>query len=82
MDSFVGVIGFAVILITFFYYFSLILILGAQINSYFFERTQPLPDGLGTFLNEATERLVKRPTVSVVTYNPYHYRPRRPQRYY
>jgi YihY family inner membrane protein len=83
MGSFVGIIGFAVILITFFYYFSLILILGAQINSYFFEHIQPLPDGLGTFVSTALEKLMKRrPTVPVVTYNPYYHRPRRPQPYY
>jgi YihY family inner membrane protein len=85
MGSFIGLIGFAVILITFFYYFSLIIILGAQINAYFFERVQPLPDGLGTFLCHAVEKLMKRPTTPVVQYNhnPYHnHRPRRPPRPY
>jgi YihY family inner membrane protein len=83
MNSFIGLIGFAVILITFFYYFGLIIIIGAQINAYFFERIQPLPDGLGTFVSQASERLVKRPPPLPVTqYRPYP-RPRHlTQRYY
>jgi YihY family inner membrane protein len=82
MGSFIGLIGFAVILITFFYYFGLILILGAQINAYFFERIQPLPDGLGTFINKATERLVKRPTTVPLTQYHQYPRPRQTRRYY
>ena len=58
MNSFIGLIGFAVILITFFYYFGLIVIIGAQINAYFFERFQPFPDGLGTFVRQLFERWV------------------------
>lgn len=69
MGSFVGLIGFAVILITFFYYFGLILILGAQINAYFFERLQPFPDGLGTFISEVNDRLVRRATAVRPTVN-------------
>lgn len=48
----IGQIGFAVILILFFYYFATILILGAQINAYFFEHIPPLPSTLGTYLSE------------------------------
>jgi hypothetical protein len=47
-----GQIGFAVILLLFFYYFATILILGAQINAFFFEQYRPLGDGLGTYLNQ------------------------------
>lgn len=65
MNSSLGLIGFAVILITFFYYFSVILLLGAQINAYFFERIQPLPDGLGTFVHQTVNRLLGGPTVPV-----------------
>lgn len=80
MDSFIGLIGFAVILLTFFYYFGLIVILGAQINAYFFERIQPFPDGLGTFISQVFDRLVKR---SIVTVTHYAYpRSRQTQRYY
>lgn len=83
MGSFLGLLGFAIILITFFYYFSLILIIGAQINAYFFQRIQPLPEGLGTFLTQSVERLMKRtaPPPPVAHYNPY-YRPRRPPQPY
>ena len=57
MGSFLGLIGFAVILILFFYYFSIILILGAQINAYFFDRIPQLPEDLGTFSSEAVQRI-------------------------
>ncbi|CAF1183635.1 unnamed protein product [Adineta ricciae] len=63
MGSFIGLIGFVVILITFFYYFSIVLLLGAQVNAYFFERIQPLPDGLGTFLHEAVLQMLGGPHV-------------------
>ena len=43
LDIFLGLIGFAILVILFFYYFGLILILGAQINAYFVERHQPSP---------------------------------------
>jgi hypothetical protein len=41
-----------VILLLFFYYFATILILGAQINAYFFEHYKPLSEGLGTYLSQ------------------------------
>lgn len=50
-----GQIGFAVILILFFYYFALILILGAQVNAHFFEKYPPLPQPLGTYLSRMRE---------------------------
>ncbi len=49
---FIGQIGFAVILLIFLYYFATILILGAQINAFFFENYKPLVDGLGTYINQ------------------------------
>jgi len=55
MGNYAGQIGFAVILLLFFYYFATILILGAQINAFFFENYQPLLDGLGTYLNQMYE---------------------------
>ena len=64
MNSFIGLIGFAVILITFFYYFAMILIIGAQINAYFFERIQQLPDGLGTFVSNSFDRITLRTPAS------------------
>jgi membrane protein len=47
-----GQIGFAVILLLFLYYFATILILGAQINAFFFDNYQPLFDGLGTYISQ------------------------------
>ncbi|CAF1310378.1 unnamed protein product [Adineta steineri] len=55
MTSYTGQIGFAVILILFLFYFAVILILGAQINAFFFESIQPLPDPLGTFISRLFE---------------------------
>ncbi|CAF0971959.1 unnamed protein product [Rotaria sp. Silwood1] len=81
MDSFLGLIGFAVILITFFYYFSFILILGAQINSYFFELIQPLPDDIGSFLSQTVSRTLRTTTIPIFNSNQY-LRSRRSQRYY
>ncbi|CAF1350591.1 unnamed protein product [Rotaria magnacalcarata] len=72
MGSFIGLIGFAIILITFFYYFSIIIILGAQINAYFSDRIQPLPEDLGTVLSQAVSRIIKitttRPIFNTVQY--------------
>jgi YihY family inner membrane protein len=51
MASYTGQIGFAVILILFLFYAATILILGAQINAFFFEHIQPLPVPLGTFVS-------------------------------
>ncbi|CAF5124223.1 unnamed protein product, partial [Rotaria sp. Silwood1] len=43
---------FAVILLLFFFYFATILILGAQINAFFFEHYKPLVEGLGTYISQ------------------------------
>jgi len=51
MGNYAGQIGFAVILLLFLYYFATILILGAQINAFFFDQYQPLYDGLGTYIS-------------------------------
>jgi len=55
MGNYAGQIGFAVILLLFFFYFATILILGAQINAFFFERYEPLAEGLGTYLSKMHE---------------------------
>ncbi|CAF1114669.1 unnamed protein product [Rotaria sordida] len=55
MGNYTGQIGFAVIFILFLYYFALIIILGAQINAFFFDNYQPLVHGLGTCLSEVYE---------------------------
>ncbi|CAF3060446.1 unnamed protein product [Rotaria socialis] len=50
MTSYTGQLGFAVILVVFLFYAAVILILGAQINAFFFEHIQPLPVPLGSFV--------------------------------
>ncbi|CAF1371137.1 unnamed protein product [Adineta steineri] len=55
MGNYAGQIGFAVILILFFYYFAIILIIGAQINAYYFEQYPPYPDALGTYLSKIND---------------------------
>ncbi|CAF2073063.1 unnamed protein product [Rotaria magnacalcarata] len=52
MGNYAGQIGFAVILLLFFYYFATILILGAQINAFFFDHYKPLVEGLGTYISQ------------------------------
>jgi uncharacterized BrkB/YihY/UPF0761 family membrane protein len=49
---FKGQIGFAVILLLFLYYFATILILGAEINAFFYDNYQPFSDGLGTYISQ------------------------------
>jgi YihY family inner membrane protein len=57
MGSYSGQIGFAVILLAFFYYFAIILMLGAEVNAYFFESVQPLPNDIATFVGTMGARL-------------------------
>ncbi|GLV56216.1 hypothetical protein KDH_30580 [Dictyobacter sp. S3.2.2.5] len=51
MGNYQGQIGFAVVLLVFFYYFAIILILGAEVNAFFFEKVRPLPNDLATFVS-------------------------------
>lgn len=51
MGNYQGQIGFAVVLLAFFYYFAVILMLGAEINAFFFEKVRPLPNDLATFVS-------------------------------
>jgi len=55
MTSYTGQVGFIIILILFLFYFAIILILGAQINAFFFEHIQPLPVPLGTLISKIIE---------------------------
>ncbi|GCF10989.1 YihY/virulence factor BrkB family protein [Dictyobacter arantiisoli] len=59
MNSYTGQIGFAIVLLAFFYYFAVILLLGAEVNAYFFEGVQPLPNNLATFVSTMGARLNK-----------------------
>ena len=51
MGNYVGQIAFAIILLAFFYYFAIILMLGAEVNAFFFEGVRPLPNDLATFVS-------------------------------
>jgi membrane protein len=44
LGGFIGQVGFAIILLAFFYYFGLILLLGAEVNAFFFERVDKTDD--------------------------------------
>jgi membrane protein len=57
MRNYIGQAGFAVILLVFFYYFAVILILGAEINAFFLEKVRPLPNDLATFVSTMAGRL-------------------------
>ncbi len=57
--SYAGPIGFAVILLLFFYVFSMILLLGAEVNASFFEGVRPIPNDLVTFLSTMAGKLNK-----------------------
>jgi YihY family inner membrane protein len=54
-----GAVGFAVILLVFFYYFAVLLFLGAEINAFFAEKVRPLPNDLATFVSTMAGRVNK-----------------------
>jgi YihY family inner membrane protein len=64
LKGYSGAIGLAVIILLFFYYFAVILILGAEVNAFFFEHIQPLPNDLATFVSTMAGKLNKdRPEI-------------------
>jgi membrane protein len=52
-----GAVGLTAILIVFFYYFALILLIGAEINAFFVEGVRPIPNDLATFVSTMAGRL-------------------------
>ncbi|HEY7417454.1 MAG TPA: YihY/virulence factor BrkB family protein [Ktedonobacteraceae bacterium] len=52
-----GATGFAIILLFFLYYFAVILLLGAEINSYFAERIQATPESIPAMTHRLTSHL-------------------------
>ncbi|MBV9019574.1 MAG: YihY/virulence factor BrkB family protein [Ktedonobacteraceae bacterium] len=52
-----GAVGLGAILIVFFYYFAVIMLLGAEVNSFFAEGVQPLPNDVATFVSTMGGRL-------------------------
>ncbi len=64
LKGYSGAIGLAVIIVLFLYYFAVILMLGAEVNAFFFECVQPLPNDLVTFVSTMAGKLNKdRPDV-------------------
>lgn len=52
-----GAVGLTAILIVFFYYFALILLLGAEVNAFFAEGVRPIPNDLATFVSTMAGKL-------------------------
>ena len=59
LKGYSGTIGLAVIILLFFYYFAVILLLGGQVNAFFSEGVQPLPNDLITFVSTMGGKLNK-----------------------
>lgn len=57
LGGYAGQIGFAVVLLIFLYYFAVILMLGAEVNAFFFEKVRPLPNDLATFVSTMAGKL-------------------------
>ncbi len=52
-----GAVGFTIVLLVFFYYFAVLLFLGAEINAFFVERVRPMPNDLATFVSTMAGKL-------------------------
>ncbi|UJR09594.1 hypothetical protein I4U23_013829 [Adineta vaga] len=56
MTNYVGQLGVVIVTVLFFYICGLLLIVGAQINAYFYDHIQPLPVSLGTLLSRTVDQ--------------------------
>ena len=56
MTNYVGQLGFIIIALVLFYVLGLLVVLGAQINAFFFEDIQPFSVGLITCLREFADQ--------------------------
>jgi uncharacterized BrkB/YihY/UPF0761 family membrane protein len=56
LGGFIGQVGFAIILLAFFYYFGLILLLGAEANAFFFEHVRSKTDDLAELVYAAANK--------------------------
>ncbi len=64
LKGYAGVVGGGIILLLFFYYFAVILLLGGEINAFFSEKVQPLPNDIITFVTTMAGRVNRdRPDV-------------------
>ena len=57
LKGYAGVVGGGIILLLFFYYFAVILLLGGEINAFFSEKVQPLPNDIITFVTTMAGRV-------------------------
>jgi membrane protein len=57
MNTYTGTAGFAVILLFFLYYFSVILLLGAEVNAFFAEKIRATPADIPSMIHELTSHL-------------------------
>lgn len=67
-----GQVGFALILIAFFYYFAIILLLGAQVNAFFAENIKKTPTNIASLVHKETNRDEKPPEEQHVQATPPH----------
>lgn len=56
MSDYVGQMGFIIVVLLLFYIFGFLFVIGAQINSYFFDQIKPLSSSLGNVLYEYSDR--------------------------
>ncbi len=59
LKGYAGAVGGGIILLLFFYYFAVILLLGGEINAFFSEKVQPLPNDIITFVSTMAGRVNK-----------------------
>jgi membrane protein len=67
-----GQAGFALLMIAFFYYFAVILLLGAQVNAFFAEQVQKTPTNLAGLVHKETSHDEKSPEEQQVQATPEH----------
>ncbi len=74
MTGYVGQIGFAVILLAFFYYFAVILLLGVEINAFFAAKVVATPADLVTMVHDwtshAPENQEKKEKTAAISHKP------------
>lgn len=60
MTNYVGQLGFIIIAVLLFYILGLLIVIGAQVNAFFFEQIQPFSTGLITCLREFADQEARR----------------------
>lgn len=71
LNGYVGQVGFAIALLVFFYYFAVILLVGAEVNAFFSEHVRPLPNDMATFVSTMGGKLNEdRPDVEAAHVDP------------